>query len=239
MEPVRPKVDFYLLALLRRGPLNRNWFLEQRDGNCRLVSSLASELSETANIWRQALAPFAEGIARSLWTMTSGKERSNGPSTRLTQSRKREAKGIVKEIAKHSESTVSAICRICGTQIKCGLKYCVSCVPTITKENILEASKLGRLATHTPQAQARRSETKRRQDAALKTWNPSDKPEWLDLNTYQKKVQPLLIRVIVPKIMSALRVSEPYGLRIRSGGCIPHPRHWSTLAQLVNVSSRT
>lgn len=44
-----------------------------------------------------------------------------------------------------------------------------------------------------------------------------------------------LIGIMVPKIMSALSVSEPYALRIRGGGCVPHPRHWLTLARLVGV----
>lgn len=233
MEPIRAKVDFYLLQRLRSGPLHREWFFEQGDGNCRLMSPLAAQLSETANTWSHALAPFAEGIARSLWTMTSRKERSQGPATRLTQSRKREAKGIATKPSRQSASVIPAVCRICGAQIKRGFKYCVGCVPTISKENILKASKLGRLATHKPQAQARRSETKRRQDAALKAWNPIDKPEWLDQKAYKKEVLPRLASVIVPKIMSVLSVSEPYALRIRSGRCIPHQRHWLSLANLV------
>jgi hypothetical protein len=34
-----------------------------------LMSSLAARLSETSHVWRQALAPYAEGIARALWSM--------------------------------------------------------------------------------------------------------------------------------------------------------------------------
>ena len=37
MEPVRPKVDELLLQLLT-GQLRREWFFEQRDGNCRLIA---------------------------------------------------------------------------------------------------------------------------------------------------------------------------------------------------------
>jgi CRISPR-associated endonuclease Cas1 len=234
MEPIRPQVDAYLLDWFSRAPLHREWFFEQRDGNCRLMSSLASRLSETSNIWARAVAPFAEGITQSLWSMTSRKrKRSHAPATRLTQSRKREAKGSSFTPPVKNISKPPTLCRICGSTIKAGFKYCRTCVPTISRENILEAAKLGRLATHKPQAQARRSETKRRQDAALKAWKPTDKPEWLDQKAYEKEVLPRLARVIVPKIMSVLSVSEPYALRIRSGGCIPHPRHWLSLANLA------
>lgn len=60
MEPIRPKVDAFLLGWLRREPLERKWFFEQRDGNCRLTSEFAATLSETSRMWRQALGPFAE-----------------------------------------------------------------------------------------------------------------------------------------------------------------------------------
>jgi hypothetical protein len=37
MEPVRREVDAYLLDWLTHEPLRREWFFEQRDGNCRLM----------------------------------------------------------------------------------------------------------------------------------------------------------------------------------------------------------
>ena len=186
-------------------------------------------------LWKQALAPYAEGIARALWSMRSKSARSRGFATRLTQNRKRQAKGISVQVSIKPSSGMPASCRICGTSIKSGLKYCRACVPTISRENVLEAAKLGRLATHNPEAQARRSETQRRQNAALKAWNPKDQPRWLDESAYRERVQPRLSSVIVPRIMSAISVSEPYALRIRAGRCLPHPRHWLKLANLAEV----
>jgi len=237
MEPIRPKVDFYLLERLRSGPLSRDWFFEQRDGNCRLTSSIAAQLSETTHIWGHALGPFAEGIARSLWSMTTKKEGYDGPPTRLTQTRKREAKGVEHEVVKVSRPTVDTVCRICSATIKPGFKYCFGCVPTISKENMINASKLGRLAAHKPEAQIKRAETQRKQRAAAKSWNPDDKPEWLDEKAYKRIVQPRLLNVIAPLIMSSLHVSEFYALRIRSGRCIPHQRHWLALANLVQPTT--
>jgi CRISPR-associated endonuclease Cas1 len=37
MEPIRTLVDAWLLDWLSRGPLKRNWFFEERNGNCRLT----------------------------------------------------------------------------------------------------------------------------------------------------------------------------------------------------------
>jgi hypothetical protein len=203
------------------------------------MSSLASRLSETSQIWRRALAPFAEGIARSLSSMTSKASRGDGPATRLTQSRKREAKGLFVQVSPKSRSKLPATCRICGTALKSGLKYCRACVPAISRENVRKAAKLGRMATHKPEAQARRAETQRRQNAALKAWNSADKPNWLDETVFKEEIQPLLLSFTVPTIMAVLAVSEPYALRIRGGQCVPHPRHWLALARLAKVSANS
>jgi len=93
MEPVRPQVDAFLLDWITREPLKRDWFFEQRDGTCRLMSTLAIELSQTARMWGRAVAPFAEWVARTLWSNSRKPGDQVAPPTRLTQRHKREAKG--------------------------------------------------------------------------------------------------------------------------------------------------
>lgn len=81
MEAARPLVDGFVLDWIRRAPLKREWFFEQRDGNCRLMASFAEQLAESAPTWRQAVAPLAEWVAQTLWssiTKTAGKI---GPAT--------------------------------------------------------------------------------------------------------------------------------------------------------------
>lgn len=237
LESVRPQVDAFLLDWLNRGPLRRDWFFERRDGNCRLMASLAVKLSESAQIWRRAVAPFAEGIARSLSSTTPRGRMFATPSTPLTHSRKREARGSVISVPQKSKITQPTVCGICGTNIKSACKYCRKCAPTIWRENVVKAAKLGHLNTHRPEAQARRAETQRRQNAALKAWNPKNQPEWLDEKFYRENIQCRLTLVQVPTIQAALSVSEPYALRIRGAKCVPHPRHWIALAKLAGVSS--
>lgn len=107
----------------------------------------------------------------------------------------------------------------------------------VSRQNSLAAAKPVRLDTRDPIAQARRAESQRRQAAALKTWNSLDEPSCLDETFYREKIQPRLMGVTVAAIASALLVSEPYATNIRSGRCIPHPRHWLALAQLVGLGS--
>jgi CRISPR-associated endonuclease Cas1 len=232
MEPVRPQVDAFLLDFLNRGPLRRDWFFEPRDGNCRLMASLAVMLSESAQIWRRAVAPFAEGIARSFWSSKAKGHTIEALPTPLTHSRRREARGSILEVSKNRKTDRTGVCAICGTDIKFTYKHCRKCAPTIWRENVLKASKIGRQNTHKPEAQARRAETQRRQNAALKAWNPAIQPDWLDKNFYVEQVQPRLCSIHVSSIQSGISVSEPYALRIRGGKCIPHARHWISLAKM-------
>ena len=95
---------------------------------------------------------------------------------------------------------------------------------------------LGERAGHSPEARARQAEKQRRHTAALKAWHPSDKPDWLNEETYRAKIQPRLSGVKVPVLSSALGISEPCAAEIRAGRCLPHPRHWLTLARIVGVA---
>ena len=236
MEPIRPMVDSYLLDLVGRGPLRREWFFEQRDGNCRLMSSFAAQLSETALIWRNAVAPVAERISRLLWAGRPRSRRSGLPPTRLTQDHRRQAKGVSSAQPVEQFQRIPRRCKTCGASIASDLIYCKACAIDVSRDNLLEAAKLGRVATVSAKAQARRSATQRRQAAALKVWKPSDKPEWLDETYLIDKIRPRLAAITVPTIMSALAVSEPYATNIRAGRCVPHPRHWLILAQLAGLS---
>jgi len=209
MEPIRPEVDKFLFDLLRREPLQRKWFFEERNGNCRLTSAFAARLSETFKLWRQALGPLAEWIARELWTVTSKAPKERAPATRLTQNRKREAKETAP-----TEQTIRLV-----------------------RVNHLNFPKPFGLNAHDPIAQARRANTQKRQAAALRAWNPSDKPDWLDRKFYREQIQPRLLSIQPSEIQAALSVSKPYALRIRAAMCVSHPRHWLTLARLVDVAS--
>jgi hypothetical protein len=100
---------------------------------------------------------------------------------------------------------------------------------------MIEAAKLGRIATHTLEAETLRAKTQRKHAAALAAWQPSDLPEWLDEDAYRTKIQPALAGISVPTIARAIDISEPYATDIRAGRRRPHPRHWRALAQMVGV----
>ena len=217
MEPIRPQVDLYLLDFLDRGPLQRKWFFEERNGNCRLTGEFAAQLSETSNLWKQSLGQFAEWMLHTLWSGSSSTSKIEAPATRLTRDRKREAKGIPMRHFAEFAITERTLVTKCLTNN----------FPIIPKQF--------RLDRFDPVAQSRRAESQRRQVAAQRAWNPMEKPDWLDEKTYRDRVQPRLPLIVLPKIMSALSISAPYASRIRKGRCVPHPRHWGRLATLVGI----
>jgi hypothetical protein len=157
MEPVRPRVDAFLLDWITREPLRREWFFERRDGTCRLMGSFAIGLSETAPMWGRALAPLAEWVARTLWLNKRSAADQLGPPTRLTQNRKREVKGGSSMPLALSLPRPQKSCRGCGAPLKAGRSHCMKCAVPFATKRLVEAERAGRAAGQSAQAQARRA----------------------------------------------------------------------------------
>ena len=115
MEPVRPLVDAFVFDWLSRGPLRRNWFFEEANGNCRLMGEFAAELSHTAMTWRKAVAPYAEEAAKIFWQ--SRLRRSNFNFPPVDAHRHSEAKGgnLVGQVP--AIPKVHARCPVCGSSV--------------------------------------------------------------------------------------------------------------------------
>jgi CRISPR-associated endonuclease Cas1 len=239
MEPVRPLVDAYMFDWLNRGPLRREWFFEQANGNCRLMGSFAAQLSETATTWRKAVSPYAEQAAKIFWQGRFKRSNSTFLPTRLTQARRSQAKAgnLVNNVPTTPKTRPR--CPVCGTAVSTGSVYCAKCVPAVNRENLLEQAKLGRIATHSASAEARRAATHMKQVEALRKWNPSELPKWLDEGFYRQEILPRLSGFTVKAIRLAIDVSHPYATLIRRGVSIPHPRHWLPLAELTGYEKQT
>jgi len=215
----------------------REWFFEQGNGNCRLIGPFAAQLSETAPVWRRAIAPYAERAVKILWQGRSKRSPFNPLPTRLTQSMRSRAERPT------STSTAAILpktrprCGLCGATVTTGSRYCVKCAPIVNRENLLQQAKLGRIATHSPSAEARRSATQKKQFTAIRKWNPSELPDWLDEKAYRREILPRLSKLPVKAIRLALDVSHPYATNIRRGTAIPHPRHWAKLANLAGITA--
>jgi CRISPR-associated endonuclease Cas1 len=117
MEVVRPEVDAFLFDWVSRTPFRRDWFFEERNGNCRLMAEFTVTLSETAARWRRAIAPTVEWFARALWEESPKMAGYRVPANRLTQRRKRVAQGGAPTIESKAPIILQNLCRTCGAPI--------------------------------------------------------------------------------------------------------------------------
>jgi CRISPR-associated endonuclease Cas1 len=235
MEAIRPDCDDFLLRWITRETLKREWFFEQRDGNCRLMAELAVKLSETAQTWRRAVAPIAEWVAQALWTSIRKPARKDHIlPTRLTQRRRSEGRGKEFTLDTTPAPCPETICAGCGATTRRGQR-CPKCGREISREKLIELAKRGRVAAQSPESRKKRSEAQRRHGAAKRAWRSSPKPDWLTESNYVERIQPRLATVTISTIASTLGVSESYAGDIRAGRYRPHPRHWQALAALVGI----
>lgn len=232
-ETVRPQVDAWLLGWLQRELFARSWFFETREGNCRLKGPFAAKLSETASTWRKLVAPWAEFIARELWTTT--KKRSpaqQSPPTRLTLQKKREVKGSTYSAPSTQLPRPQRVCADCGTPAKRNRDRCNVCSNAESTKALIEGAKLGRIVASGTEAQRSRMATQLRHDAARREWERSGESP-ISEEVYRTQVQPKLKNITLRAIMDALKVSVVYASHIRRGKRVPHARHWQALAALA------
>ncbi len=237
MEAIRPQIDAYLLDWISRETLRREWFFEQRDGSCRLMGSLAVKLSETATTWANAVAPTAEWVYRKFWSTIQTQPKQKRPPTHLTQSHRREAKGVLAELPAARPPRPESACEECGVAVAQGSRFCRTCRLARNAVDLPEVAKKGRIVAQSELAQSRRSETQRKHTTAIWAWKESDLPAWLSREVYIKDIQPRLKDISPGKLKSALGVSMPYAIDIRKGRRVPHQRHWRTLDELVGFPS--
>lgn len=244
MEVCRPRgVDAFVLNWLQTEPLRRSDFWEDRNGNCRITSSLAIELCETSDTWRRLVAPVAEYVAQELWSSVSKQALKTKVArqliaTRLTQHHKREAKSAPPLPSSIRAPRRDNLCRGCGKTIRDGRTNCGTCAVDDATENMLDAARIGRQTANAPEAQAKRANTQRKNALAQHVWKPSDQPAWLTEKLYADRIQPLLAQVSASVIARRIAVSRWYAGRIREG-YRPHPRHWQALAELARITAES
>jgi len=238
MEPIRPEVDAYVLRWISRETLKREWFFEERDGNCRLMGSFAVQLSETAATWAGLVAPVAERVTQILWSTVPKSPRKHALATRLTQLHRREVSGG-QPASPPALPRPESFCKTCGASVGRGQMRCRPCADALNTADLIKAAEQGRIAAHSEQAEKRRAETQRRQWARRGSWKPSDLPDWLDKDMYCCEIKPRLKQLTLSALSSTLGITLGYAADVRGGRRVPHPRHWKVLAELVGVSSHS
>jgi hypothetical protein len=175
MEPVRTKVDAYVLDWVTRTPLKRSWLFEQRDGSCRLMARFPLQLTETTSTWGREVAPFVERFAHVLCSTGSNNNRLRAPGTRLTQRNRRGGAGS-RVCPSKDPPKQQSICSICGKSISLRMDHCGTCEKTLAEERLANASRVGRVAALTPEALTKRANKMTLHKQAERAWLASDLP---------------------------------------------------------------
>ena len=185
--------------------------------------------------WRKAVSPYAEEAAKIFWQGRPKRSPLTCLPTRLTQARRSRAKAGNLVVNAAAIPKTKPRCPICGASGHNRL--------TVLRESAFQLGESGQssptrrnwdaspLTARLPKLAGQPLQAKQAQ--ALRKWNPSDLPGWLDEDAYRRDILPLLSKFTVKSIRLTLGVSHPYATLIRRGMTIPHPRHWLPLADLA------
>jgi CRISPR-associated endonuclease Cas1 len=240
MEPVRPKVDQWVLNRLSEHTFRKTDFHERADGTVSIVAPLSHQLAETMPMWAGEVAPWAERAAR---VFADASPYPIPTPTRLTQSNRR----------KGQTRTVSVPSLLGRNWIECGgsvvgrRRLCDECLPLAKARSAEQARRRSSQATVRRRARneqqptwaasvnASRAETMRRQRAERDAWEAAHQGETWDSAAFEP-VRRALAEVPMSAVMQATGMSRGACAAIRSGRQTCHPRHWEVLARLAGMS---
>ncbi len=249
MEVVRPRVDAFVLELLRTRVFRASDFFETRQGVCRVLPPLTHSLAETAPMWAKCVAPVAERVAHMLASVPGARiSRITTPLTQRNRSagrrglrRKPRLAGAVRA------ASVPAACRICGVILVApNRSYCDDCLPEQRREQVASFQKAGPAALRRLMAEGRDpshgGETARKRGTSIAKRN-REASEWdrshpgrPDAGQFKRDIVPRLEGVPLQKITKATGLSLYYCSLIRRGLYVPHPRHWAALKSVATRS---
>ena len=248
MEPVRSRVDGFVLDLLESRAFRKKDFFETRKGVCRIMPPLTKLLAETAPHWAAAVAPVAERLARQLLGKGKARKTTRRPQpvpTPLTQANRSKGRDAIrKRAARSSQSKQAAIpktCVVCGADLRGRQRrYCTACRPIRSLDAVAKAHEVlrpRRLAGDDPAHGGKAAKLRgRRNSVTLRAnaeWERNQTGE-SDPEIFEKEIRPKLGNVSLAETMRATGLSRTYCGMIRRGVRIPHPRHWEVLRELVD-----
>jgi CRISPR-associated endonuclease Cas1 len=245
MEPVRPRVDAFVLDMLHTRTFRANDFVETRRGVCRVSSELTMFLGETAPTWAQAVAPIAERVARAL--LPGKMKRQSGPlPTPLTQFNRIAGRDRLRRRPRNPSSPDSSrippACRGCGVVLdNRRRKYCDECFAEYRKEMIGAWAQSGIKAlaqrrvvgwdpAHGGHAGYERGRKNTKHMRAAIEWGRKHE-RMIDEREFRDVILLRLQNVPLGVMAKATGFSVAYCSFIRRGLRVPHPRHWESLRE--------
>jgi CRISPR-associated endonuclease Cas1 len=244
MEPVRPRVDGFLLDLLQREVFRARDFHETRQGVCRVLEPLSHRLAETAPTWAAWLGPVVERVAALLVAVEGSPRPQPTPLTGHHRSRGRSVPAAPRASAGRLTG-----CERCGERSGAGRHYCDACLPSVRAEQQKAARQAGsrRLASLRASGKAAgiggdaaRARGRKVADSrkAATAWASEAHPTE-EAMSFRKDVLPYLEGMRANDVAALTGLSRPYCSAILRGDRVPHPRHWVALRATSGRQSET
>jgi CRISPR-associated protein Cas1 len=259
MEPLRPMVDAFVLDLLEERTFTKDDFFETREGVCRIMPSVASDLSETGVLWRKPLRELTEALANSLLEAADTGSRGllslaeghtadgrtlAAPLRKFRQARDDLDKTRWKRQLRERHKTNRAWERAEGIEMET-VDFEQDVLPglaAVQPGEIAEATGL----SETYAAEIRRGEKTphRRHWAALQelaeeNWEASQakwelEERFADVDFFREILEPIEARDLThQEIADAVGLSRGYISEIMAGQKVPSLEHWPSLGQLA------
>jgi CRISPR-associated endonuclease Cas1 len=258
IEAIRPYVDSWLVYWLASAHFAKRDFYEEPDGAVRLTRPLTSHLAMTAAIWRPAAQAVAGWLVRAL--VGSIEQRVPPPLAALPAPR-RTWPGLQPPMPKTCYECGKALAgrqqKFCSEACTVAFHLATTTAPTASDTPALPV----RAAPSESPAAGNRfnpgsAEKNRRHFALRRAWDAVHTPgQGLSRAPVQKRkhqpagvpkeqlqewfattVGPRLSSCRVSEICRATGLSKRYAIMMRKG-CVPHPRHYLVLAELVGVEA--
>ncbi|MDP9357432.1 MAG: CRISPR-associated endonuclease Cas1 [Chloroflexota bacterium] len=248
MEAVRPKVDAYVLGLLRSHTFAARDFFETRQAACRVLPPLTHRLAETAPAWAKAVAPVAEGVSRDLFRPQGRTaQRDQTLPTLLTGANRSTGRKASRRHPEPSHPSVGPelppACGGCGVVLDDPRRaYCDVCLPerrgetaaifaNAGPETLAKLRAKGTDPAHGGEAACKRGRRNAEHARAAGEWERANGDREPDAD-FARDVLPELQSVPLGTLMEATGLSLRYCSLIRRGLRVPHRRHWAALARL-------
>jgi len=250
MEAVRPDVDAWLFAFLRKTRFLRKDFFERRDGTVRISSQVTSLLAQTVTLWKRKVAPHVEWVAKML-VKTRNMKSEKPIATPLTQSNRlagRVKLGFTRQKIERNAHIIHRKCKECGKAIQSGRsQFCSNeCLntykekywqPNFEKSGVEKLQKMrekGEDPAHGGESATKRGRSNAKRARERAQWEAIHGDGKEEREIYVKEILPTLKTVELSRIRKITGFSKRYAWMIQQGTYIPHPVHYQKLIKLIH-----
>ncbi len=248
IEPLRPKVDAFVLALVAERTFSKRDFVERSDGHVRVAAPLSHELATTLPTWRREVAPYAEVVAHRFTDAVVGKTTKTTPltarkaiaATAEVQRRKAQEARERAEVAAGLHRSAKPVRRpraLAAEEAAGALARCLTCGGPLTRPRHVRCEQCWERqgGAQSRDARRRRGRSIASARSELDAWRAEHPHANADPAAFAP-IRAALATVTLASIMSVTGCSKASASGWRSGRHVPPLARWGALGELAGVT---